>query len=531
MGALVRQGRRAPKRQTALSGLCVIAIAALLSATGTNMASAQQSPTITIDSGVVEGVRLEHVERFLGIPYAEPPVGELRWRAPRPARSWDGVRRASEFGDDCVQNRPFWDRTQSQRPSSEDCLTLSVWRPADSVGGPLPVMVWIHGGGFVMGSSSQSALDGGAIASRGVVVVSFNYRLGRFGFFAHPALSAAQTDEPLGNYGFMDQLAALRWVQRNIAAFGGDPSNVTIFGQSAGGTSVLQLMVMEDARGLFHRAIAQSSAGRDDWPRLAASTRRPGAEAIGERFAREAGLRDATPEALRALSADEIRGRLDLVNTEEDTFSGPIVDGRLINGSAADGFAAGRQARIPLMIGFTSNELGALPGILRNPLANRFAERLGLERRAIETLYGGRSAFRRGFVSDFPFAEPARHIAQLSAASGAPTFLYVFDYVGEAARARADGASHTSDVPYLFASMDQIWEGVSAADRAQSDLIIDHWTAFARSGDPNVDGRVRWNAYANDSVAHWFGNAGPVERPLNTRVLDAIEAAHSEQQR
>jgi para-nitrobenzyl esterase len=388
-------------------------------------------------------------------------------------------------------------------------------------------MVWIHGGGFVMGSSSQAALDGGAIARRGVIVVSFNYRLGRFGFFAHPALSAEQAGGLLGNYGMMDQLAALRWVQRNIAAFGGDPGNVTIFGESAGGTSALHLMVMEEARGLFHRAIAQSSAGRDRWPALTTPTHRPSAEAIGERFSREAGLQSASVGDLRALPMETVMGRVDLINSEENTFSGPIVDGVLVRGSAADGFRSGQQAQIPLLIGVNSNELGALPGIFRNPMANRFAGLLGAPRRDLERIYGGRSAFNRGFVSDFPFVEPARFIAGLSAAAGAPTYLYIFDYVSEARREGSDGASHATDVPFVFSTMGEVWEGVTPADQAQSDLMISYWTAFARGGDPNGEGRVSWRTYRSDSKALWLTNDGPVERGLNTSVLDAIQAAHA----
>ncbi len=202
-----------------------------------------------------------------GLPYAAPPVGPLRWRPPQAPAGWSGVRDASAYGDDCVQKRAGWDSTQSKLPVSEDCLTLNVWAPADAKG--LPVMVWIHGGGFTMGSGSQPLFDGAKLARRGVVIVTLNYRLGRFGFFAHPALTAEGAGAPLGNYGLMDQVAALQWVKANIATFGGDPAKVTIFGESAGGGSVIQLMLMPSAQGLFRAAAVESGGGRDDWPTLA----------------------------------------------------------------------------------------------------------------------------------------------------------------------------------------------------------------------------------------------------------------------
>jgi para-nitrobenzyl esterase len=466
------------------------------------------------------------VESFLGIPYAAAPVGALRWRPPRPAAAWSGVRAAKEFGADSVQNRPSWDATASGGPVSEDCLFLNVWRPAGRAREPLPVMVWIHGGGFVMGSSSQPVLDGSAIASRDVIVVTFNYRLGRFGFFAHPALSAAQHDELLGNYGLMDQIAALRWVKRNIAAFGGDPGNVTIFGESAGGTSVLQLMAIQVARGLFHRAIAQSSGGRDSWPSISAATHRPSAEAIGERFAREAAAAEASPAALRALPADLLRGDLDLVNLCPDTYSGPMFDGVLVKGPASLAFEAGLHGRVPLIIGCTSDELGQTPDFLRDRMVDRFVDLLGVPRGQLDALYGSARACNLGFVSDLPFVEPARHIARLSAQGGAPTFLYVFDYVTEARRPAPRGASHASDVPFVFSSLRRVWESITPADEAQSGLLIDCWTRFARSGDPNGGALAGWKPYACDSMALWFTAAGPVVRALDTRILDFLEKAH-----
>jgi para-nitrobenzyl esterase len=485
------------------------------------------APVVVVETGAVAGAVAGDVERFLGIPYAAAPVGALRWRPPQPAVAWSGVRQATEFGNDCVQNRPVWERMVSDRPLSEDCLFINVWRPANRGAGLLPVMVWIHGGGFVMGTSSTPVLEGSSLARRGVIVVGFNYRLGRFGFFAHPALSAAQRGEQLGNYGIMDQIAALRWVRRNIASFGGDPHNVTIFGESAGGTSVLQLMVIEEARGLFHKAIAQSSGGRDRWPMLRTPGHRPSAEATGERFASEAGFRDATVETLRSIPADLLRGEVDLVNMEPDTYSGPMFDGTLVKGPAAAGFQARQQARCPLVIGFTSNELGDLPPPLRDQMSDRFVKILGEPRDRLVAHYGSDAAFRRGFVSDFPFAEPSRHIANLSAACGAPTFLYVFDFVVAARRRLVDGAAHATDVPFVFSTLRHVWEEITAADDAHAALMMDYWTQFARSGSPNGDRRPRWPAYAGDSRALWFGHDGPVEGALNTQVLDFIEAAHA----
>lgn len=271
-------------------------VAALLVGACAQPAMSQSPPSAgvpvetQIDSGTLRGREADGIKSFKGIPYAAPPVGELRWRAPAAPTAWSGVREADQYGSDCVQNRVSWDKTQSAQPTSEDCLTLNVWAPAAAK--KAPVMVWIHGGGFVMGSGSQPIFDGAKLAGRDVVVVTFNYRLGRFGFFAHPALTREAAGAATGNFAFMDQVAALEWVKRNIAAFGGDPGNVTIFGESAGGGSVNQLMLAQPARGLFHKAIAQSGGGRDVLPLLSAERAgKPSAEAVGTAFAAKAGVK------------------------------------------------------------------------------------------------------------------------------------------------------------------------------------------------------------------------------------------------
>jgi para-nitrobenzyl esterase len=238
------------------SWLVSVALAgcALVSAASAQAAGEQ----VKIAGGTVEGTVQARVLSFKGIPFAAPPVGDLRWRAPQPVKPWTGVRPATAYGHDCAQ-LPFpGDAAPLGTPPDEDCLVLNVWRPAERPAAPLPVMVWIYGGGFVNGGSSPAVYDGSPFAKRGVVFVSFNYRVGRFGFFAHPALSKEPHEGPLGNYGYMDQIAALQWVQRNIAAFGGDPGNVTVFGQSAGAGSIAALLVMPAAAGLFRRAILQS---------------------------------------------------------------------------------------------------------------------------------------------------------------------------------------------------------------------------------------------------------------------------------
>ncbi|WP_312166571.1 carboxylesterase family protein [Phenylobacterium sp.] len=481
---------------------------------------------VKVDGGTLRGREAGGVKVFKGVPFAAPPVGELRWRPPAAPAPWAGVREADQYGADCIQNRVGWDKTQSAQPTSEDCLTLNVWAPAAAT--QAPVMVWIHGGGFVMGSGSQPIFDGTRLAARDVVVVTFNYRLGRFGFFAHPALTREAGGAATGNFAFMDQVAALEWVKRNIAAFGGDPGNVTIFGESAGGGSVNQLMLAPQAQGLFHKAIAQSGGGRDVLPLLAAERAgKPSAEAIGAAFAAKAGVKGDDLAALRALPAETLRGKLDLLNQEADTYSGPMIDGVLIGQDAAAGFAAGRQARTPYLVGANSDELGFLPGFLRGPMAAKTLKELGAGDE-IQAAYGDKAAFSEHLTSDVTFVEPARYLAGAQAAVGQPAWLYSFGYVPEAKRKSQKGAGHATELAFVFGNLEAGDFAPTPADAAAARLVGDYWTAFARTGDPNGGGRPAWPAYARASDQRLsFTKDGAGASAAGSPALDAI-AAHQE---
>ena len=354
----LRQQQARPGWTIGCLGVTLMAASACAQGPVAAVAPAGPSIDMRIAQGPIRGVDEGAVLSFKNIPYAAAPVGELRWRAPRPAPRWTEARDAGAYGDDCIQPRPMWDDTQTRLPVSEDCLSLNVWTPKIRVDGPAPVIVWIHGGGFVMGSGSQPIFDGARLAARGAVVVTFNYRLGRFGFFAHPALTAEAGEEPTGNYGLMDQVAALKWVQANIAALGGDPTRVTIMGQSAGGGSVLQLMNIPQAQGLFQRAIVQSGGGRDHWPALRETGDKRSGESVGVAFAAAQNLGNATVADLRAIPADKVKGRLDLLTPEKDTYAGPIIDGRFVTTQVMDAFRRGSQSNVPMIIGATDLELG-----------------------------------------------------------------------------------------------------------------------------------------------------------------------------
>lgn len=435
-------------------------------------AAAQQ---VTIDSGALNGATADGVASFKGIPYAAPPVGVLRWAAPAPVAPWAAPRDATRFGADCVQN-PIPGDVSHGAPMAEDCLFLNVWTSKIAASAKLPVMVWIHGGGFVAGSGALATTDGAQLAKRGVVVVTFNYRLGRFGFFAHPALGEG------GNWGLMDQIGALTWVKRNIAAFGGDPANVTIFGESAGGQSVARLMASPAASGLFVKAIAASGGGRDRWPALAE------AQAKGNAFAIKAGAADLA--ALRALPADTVRGGVTILNKEDAAYSGPVTDGGLVPGHADVIFAAGKQARIPFVVGSNDDELGFVPAPFLPMVNGPLLKELGAGANVVNIAYGSDEKAARYLAGDAIFGEPALALASRHAKTGAPTWLYRFGYVTESKREPGKGAGHASDVPFQFGNL---LADASSNDRAAAAQIMDYWTNFARTGDPNGNGTPAWS--------------------------------------
>lgn len=477
--------------------------------------AASAGDRVRVESGVLQGVTSDGIVSFKGVPFAEPPVGPLRWRPPQPAPSWAEVRMADRYGAICMQ-KLSQDNGVGPPPASEDCLTLNVFAPTTAAprGKPQPVMVWIHGGGLVNGSGTAALYDGSALAKQGVVVVTINYRLGRFGFFAHPALTAEAPDASTANYGLMDQIAALQWVHRNIAAFGGDPRNVTIFGESAGGVSVNRLMLIAELKGLFQKAIVESGAGREDYKPLAE------AERDGQAFAAELGAADAA--ALRALPPDTLVAAGDPNMLKGETL---VQDGRLVTGPTLQQFQHGDALAIPYLIG--SNDM-EIPGAYAGAGFGDAVRLTDTRKAQVAAAYGSQDAFNAHIVTDTVFGEPARALAMAQAARS-PTWLYRFAVLSADAPKVLKGAPHASDRQYVFQTLDASPWSTGARDAALAKTISGYWVAFAKTGDPNGPGRPRWPRYgargARDRLIA-FTNAGPVaETTPDAKALDAIAIA------
>jgi para-nitrobenzyl esterase len=501
-------------------------------------------PVVKTLSGPVRGITEGSVDVFKGIPYAAPPVGEFRWRPPQPVASWQGVRDATQFGPGCAQGGFGRAAGTIAEGSSEDCLYLNVWKPADTrQGAKLPVMVWIHGGAFVGGSGNTS---GNGFATKGVILVSINYRLGRLGHFAFPALTAEHPEEPKGSYAFMDQIAALKWVQQNIAAFGGDPKNVTIFGFSAGGVSIHSLMTIPSAHGLFHKAIGHSSGGRDGVlygrpiNKENASQYYPvSAETVGLNFARKHGIEGTDAAALarlRALKVEEIvdGGQENDGQGGPRIYSGPILDGKFVTETFESAYKAGRQARVPFMIGNNSAEIGG-PFVnasrSKEELFSMFGE-LKEEAKAAYDPEGTRefAEVQTYFNTDKVWAEPARFSARAVAAKGDPAYIFLFSYVPAAMKERMRfGPGHGTDISFVFDNL-RVPEGGTAApeDKEVARIMNTYWVNFAKTGNPNSPGLPSWPAYnpKTNELLDVQRDGKPVGKTDPTKArLDVIEKA------
>jgi para-nitrobenzyl esterase len=470
----------------------------------TLIACATSAETVNIDSGPLSGTSDNSSDIYRGIPYAAPPVGARRWAPPAAPAKWTAPRDATAFGPICPQP-PRGDGAIAQggnQKQSEDCLYLNVFAPHG--GKHLPVMVWIHGGAHRFGSGSGAIYDGTRFAKDGVILVSINYRLGLLGYFAHPALTkAAGANAPLGNYGQMDQIAALQWVKRNIAAFGGDPDNVTVFGESAGGSSILYLLAAPSAKGLFNKAIVESGGG---WFNAATLTAK---ETEGVEFASKAGLdgANATLDQLRAIPVEKT---FDIPAT---LGFGPFADGRLIPESPTRAFADGTVIDVPLLIGSNSFEASLMQSF--NVPPERILGRLPPEARQIYASDGGDDTkLAQAVFTDSVMGAPAHWVAGQEA-GGAPSWLYHFSYVASMQRDRVPGARHGSEIPYVFGTGSALAAhfGISLTteDTAMESLMHACWVAFAKTGKPECGGQS-WPAYtpASDTLMEFGPKSGPV---------------------
>ena len=507
---------------------------------------AAPAPVVTIESGNLKGIRDGQVASYKGIPFAMPPVGELRWRPPQPVTPWHGVRKATAMQHDCMQMpAPSEAAPGGTTTPSEDCLYLNVWTPAGNHRTHLPVMVWLYGGGFLNGGASPALYDGTEFAKRGVVIVTFNYRLGRFGFFAHPALTSEQNSGPLGNYGYMDQIAALKWVRRNIAAFGGNPERITIFGESAGGSSVLTLMTSPMARGLFEQAIVESGGGRDGrFPRYVRELDShpgspPSGETVGLAFARSKdinGTDAASLKALRALPAESVVDDLNIItrrttHSTASTYPGPMIDGQLVVEPAQAAFEASRQAKIPLIIGANDSDLAYPQGNTVAELLSVFGTQSGRAKQLYDpNNQGGVHDIGIRIASDRSEVEPARHVARVLTRQGQPVYLYRFSYVAKSMRDQWPGATHASEVPYVFNTVKARYgTALTAADEAMASTIIDRWAAFARTGKPDVASEPAWKPFdPQHELIYNFTAKGLLAEPdLLQQRLDLTEGTYT----
>lgn len=453
-------------------------------------------PIVQTQSGKISGTILPGgIQVYKGIPFAAPPVGEWRWKAPQPAKPWDGVKACTAFGASPMQGKPApfgpwtWGYLIPQEPISEDCLYLNVWSGAKSQKEKRPVLVWIYGGGFSSGGSGCAIYDGEAMARQGIIFVSINYRVGIFGFFAHPELTRESGHHASGNYGLMDQATALKWVKNNIAAFGGDPNNITIAGQSAGSMSVHAMVATPLTRGLFQKAIAQSGASVT---RGNASLGE--AEKDGERLA--AG---ATLAQLRAMPADELMKK-------NGAIRGPIVDGYVLPQQIADIFSANKENDVLLMTGWNEDE-----GILFGPAQNAASFRAALGKQ-----YGKDSATALRYYPASTDEEAGRSQLNLSRDQifGMPNYIWASTQAGKnrkvyvyrfARKVPATGeyakygAFHTGEVPYAYNNLKSGDRPYEPGDQALADLMSSYWVNFVKRGDPNAKGMPHWPQFQIDS--------------------------------
>jgi para-nitrobenzyl esterase len=479
----------------------------------------RESGIVAVESGLLSGAG-DDVICFKGIPYAAPPTGDLRWRPPQPPASWSGVRAATDFGADPLQ--ALTPRTRASR-MDEDCLTLNVWTPARPKAEKLPVMVWLYGGSFVAGSASDPRCDGESFARKGVVLVTVNYRVGVLGFLAHPALTAESEHRSSGNYGTLDVLAALAWIKRNIAGFGGDPDRVTLFGVSAGAALISLLLTSPLARGLFQQTIQQS----------------PGA------FRPLAGLQQAEAEglklgadmtALRRLSAEEIFAKTPLLVPKQRGLTTPRVlrpirDGWVIRSDERDAYGRGEILRVPSIVGTNADEGSKLTAAwdikTRDALDKLIDESFGQAGPQARALYADDSQDPRAAVAamfaDTRFNDGARGVARGLVAQGVPVYRYLLRR-----RRRGGGApNHGDDVPYVFASLAAAAKLDAApyndADERLAETMQDAWIRFAVTGDPNGGGLPHWPASAGDERYLELDDPIGVGRGWRTSQLDFLD--------
>lgn len=472
------------------------------------------SDPVRTAGGPVSGTagKTPDVRVYKGIPYAAPPVGQLRWKEPQPAASWTGVRQAAEFGAACPQalyaeTSPYY---QPPFPRSEDCLYLNIWTAAKSAGDKRPVMVWIHGGGYTRGSGSTPTYFGDTLATKGAVVVTVNYRLGAFGFFGHPELTKESPHHASGNYGLLDQLAALQWVHKNIAAFGGDPNRVTIFGESAGSSAVNFLVASPQTKGLIHRAIGESGAN------------------FGRRVSlaelEEAGAKQGDLASLRAKSSDDVL---------KMTGARPCVDGWLLPADVNSIFAAGKQNDIPVIAGYNADETRALAPLSADAKASTVLEQLktryaksydevskiypvGTDEQIFDAYYNSSRDQGMGF-------QMRTWVREQNKTGKAPAYLYYFTRTPPGKNSDKLRAYHAAEIAYVFGTLgpNRPWE---ETDRKLSDAMSSYWVNFATTGDPNGKGLPKWPPYdANSDPSIEFGDKIVVKKEINKAGLDFFE--------
>lgn len=484
---------------------------------GSFMATTSQSKTeieITVDSpaGKLEGLTSGSLHIFKGIPYAMPPVGQARWKAPEPMPRWDGVKMAKEFGSACIQpsRKVASIYANDISPSSEDCLTLNIWAPANAK--DAPVFVWIHGGALTAGSSKEPSYDGRKLAEQGIIFVSINYRLGVLGYLALPQLSAESPHGVSGNYGLLDQIESLRWINKNISAFGGNPSNVTIAGESSGGLSVMYLMAAPDARGLFAKAIAQS-AYMVSVPELKENRfGQNAAEVVGSYIANKVEAKNLA--ALRAMDAQE------LTEGAAAAHFFPIlnVDGKVLMRQLVDVFDRGEQAPVPLLAGFNSGEIRSLK-MLAPPAPEKTARYESIIRsRYLDLadeflqLYPSSDMQESIYATtrDALYGWTSERLMKKQTEIGQPSYLYLFDHGYPAAEHAKLHAFHASEIPYVFGTFErtpELWPKIpdTPEEKLFSKAMIQYWSNFAKTGTPVADNQPDWPSYGTEKAYMLFG--------------------------